>query len=157
MACGVLYIIENLLEYKYLKWARIVHLDVWNTSYGQKKGRESNYQFDSGPGKVGNWPDLLSCRQRATYYWKALDKGYNFALNRTSIRGLLTKLWGSKVAGVLAGAISRLPLGKSRERKVIWMWAPWRGAKYTIRGKVVASPKSEPWWVLCVHVARGLS
>jgi hypothetical protein len=26
-----------------------------------------------------------------------------------------------------------------------------------IRGKVVASPKSGPWWVLCVRVARGLS
>ncbi len=34
---------------------------------------------------------------------------------------------------------------ESRERKAIWMWAPWRGAEYTIRGKVVASPKSEPW------------
>jgi hypothetical protein len=46
---------------------------------------------------------------------------------------------------------------ESRERKVIWMWAPWRGPKYTIRGKVVASPKSGPWWVLCVRVARGSS
>jgi hypothetical protein len=34
---------------------------------------------------------------------------------------------------------------ESREKKVIWMWAPWRDAEYTIRGKVVASPKSEPW------------
>jgi len=34
---------------------------------------------------------------------------------------------------------------KLREKKVIWMWAPWRSAKYTIRGKVVASPKSGPW------------
>jgi hypothetical protein len=25
------------------------------------------------------------------------------------------------------------------------MWAPWRGAEYTIRGKVVASPKFGPW------------
>jgi len=30
-------------------------------------------------------------------------------------------------------------------QKAIWMWAPWRGAEYTIRGKVVASPKSGPW------------
>jgi len=28
MACGVLYIIENLLELKYLKWANIVHIDI---------------------------------------------------------------------------------------------------------------------------------
>jgi len=25
------------------------------------------------------------------------------------------------------------------------MWAPWRSPEYTIRGKVVASPKSGPW------------
>jgi hypothetical protein len=37
------------------------------------------------------------------------------------------------------------------------MWASWRGAKYIIRGKVVASPKSGPWWVLCVRVTRGSS
>jgi len=30
-------------------------------------------------------------------------------------------------------------------QKAIWMWAPWRDAKYTIRGKVVASHKSGPW------------
>jgi len=34
---------------------------------------------------------------------------------------------------------------ESWERKAIWMWAPWKGAKYTIRGKVVASPKSGSW------------
>jgi hypothetical protein len=42
MAYGVFYIIENLLERRCLKWARIAYLDIWNTSYGQKKGRESN-------------------------------------------------------------------------------------------------------------------
>jgi hypothetical protein len=46
MACGVFYIIEKLLELRCLKWARITHLEIWNTSYGQKKGRESNCQFD---------------------------------------------------------------------------------------------------------------
>jgi len=107
MACGILYIIRNFLEVRCL--ARIAHLDIWNTSYGQKKGRESNCQFDSRPEKVRNWPDLLGYRQRATYRWKALDKNYNFALDCTSIRGLLAKLWGSKVTGVPASAISRLP------------------------------------------------
>jgi hypothetical protein len=41
----VLYIIENLLKCRCLKWARIAHLVIWNTSYEQKKGRESNWQF----------------------------------------------------------------------------------------------------------------
>jgi hypothetical protein len=79
MSCDVLYIIGKLLERKCLEWARITHLDIWNTSYGQKKGRESNCQFDSQPKKIGNQPDLLSCRQGARYHWKTLDEGYNFA------------------------------------------------------------------------------
>ncbi len=37
MACGVLYITGKLLERRCLKWCRIAHLDIWNTSYGQKK------------------------------------------------------------------------------------------------------------------------
>jgi hypothetical protein len=111
MSCDVLYIIGKLLELRCLKWARIAHLDIWNVSYGQKKGRESNCQFDSRPQKVGNRPDLLSCRGRATYRWKALDESYNFALDCTSIGCLLAKLWGSKVVGVRAGGISGLPLG----------------------------------------------
>jgi hypothetical protein len=47
----------------------------------------------------------------ATYCWKALDKGYNFALNLILIWGLHTKLWAPKVAGVSTLGISGLPLG----------------------------------------------
>jgi hypothetical protein len=67
MACGVLYIIGKLLECRCLKWACIAHLDIWNTSYGQKKGWESNCQFDSRPKKFRNRLDLLCCRWCATY------------------------------------------------------------------------------------------
>ncbi len=42
-------------------------------------------------------------------------------------------------------------LGVSRQN-AIWMWPPWRGIEYIIRGKVVASPKSRMWWVLWVRV-----
>jgi hypothetical protein len=41
-------------------------------------------------------------------------------------------------------------------QKTIWMWASWRGVKYIVRGKVVASPKSGPWWVLWVWVCSWL-
>jgi hypothetical protein len=105
------YIIENLLKLRCLKWARITHLDIWNTSYGQKKGRKSNWQFDSRPLKVKNRPDFLVFRWRATYRWKALDESYNFALYFISIRGFHAKLWGSKVARVPTLAISGLALG----------------------------------------------
>jgi hypothetical protein len=37
-------------------------------------------------------------------------------------------------------------------QKAIWMWPSWRVIEYTIRGKVVASPKFELWWVLWVRV-----
>jgi hypothetical protein len=65
----VLYIIEKILELRCLKWARIAHLDIWNTSYGQKKGQKSNWQIDSQPLKIGNWPDFFACRWRGTHRW----------------------------------------------------------------------------------------
>jgi hypothetical protein len=108
---SVLYIIGKLLKCRCLKWACIANLDIWNTSYGQKKGRESNCQFDSRPLKVRIQADFLACRQRATYCWKALDKGYNFALDLIAIRGLHKKLCTLKVARVLVATISRLLLG----------------------------------------------
>jgi hypothetical protein len=93
------------------KWARITHLDIWNTSYDQKKSRESNCQFDPQPLKVRNWPDFFTCKWYVTYRWKALDEGYNFVLDLISIGGLHAKLWRPKVAGVPTLAISGLPLG----------------------------------------------
>jgi hypothetical protein len=53
--------------------------------------------------KVGNCLDLLACRWRATYRWKALDEGYNFALNLILIESLHTKLCAPKVATKIAG------------------------------------------------------
>ncbi len=56
----VLGVIGKVLKRRYRKWPRIGHLDICRPSYGQKKGRESNWQFDSRPLKVGNryLPDL---------------------------------------------------------------------------------------------------
>jgi hypothetical protein len=103
----VFYIIGNLLKPRCLKWAHMTHLDIWNTNYGQKKGRESNWQFDSRPLKVRNRPNFLVCRWRATYRCKALDKGYNLM----SIEVLHEELWGPKIVGIPILAISRLPFG----------------------------------------------
>jgi hypothetical protein len=52
MACGILYIIEKLLERRCLKWARLAHLSIRNLGYGQKKGWELKCQFDSRPQRV---------------------------------------------------------------------------------------------------------
>jgi hypothetical protein len=110
LAWIVFYIIEKLLKHKCLKWTLIAHLDIWNTSYDQKKGRESNCLFDSQPLKVKNRPDFVAWRQRATYYWNALDEGYNFAWDLIAIRGLHAKLCALKVAEIPVVRISGLPL-----------------------------------------------
>jgi hypothetical protein len=92
--------LEIFLERKCLKWARMTHLNDWNTSYAQKKGQKSNWQFESRPLKVGNRTDLLTCRWHATYRWKVFN---NFVWDLTSIGSLYTKLWVSKVVGVPFG------------------------------------------------------
>jgi len=116
MAREVLYTIRKLLKHRCLKCTHMTHLDIWNTSYGQKKGRESNWQFDSRPQKFENHPDFIACRWHATYHWKAFDKGYNFVPDLILIGGLHKKLWGPKVVGVSTLAISRLPFGSLRTK-----------------------------------------
>jgi hypothetical protein len=51
---GVLGVIGKVLKFRCPKWPRIGHLDICSTRYGQKKGRESNWQFDSRPLKIEN-------------------------------------------------------------------------------------------------------
>jgi len=83
---GVLGVIGKVLERKYRKWPRIGHLDICRPSYGEKKGRESNWQFDSRPLKVRNrpLPDLRI--ESAIRRWKDDDEGYKFGLDLVVIR-----------------------------------------------------------------------
>jgi len=57
---SVIYSNGKVLKCRCPKWPRMCHLDIYNPSYGQKKGRESNWQFDSRPLKVMNrsLPDI---------------------------------------------------------------------------------------------------
>jgi hypothetical protein len=87
-----------------------------NISYGQKKGWELNCQFYSRPLKAKNRPNFLACRWRATYCWKALNEGFNFALDLTSIKGQHTKLWHSKVARVPISGNLGLTLGSPKTK-----------------------------------------
>jgi hypothetical protein len=65
---GILYTIGKVLNFRCPKWPRMSHLDICNTSYGRKKGHESNWQFDSRPLKVRNRPDYGACRWSATHH-----------------------------------------------------------------------------------------
>jgi hypothetical protein len=67
------YTIINILRWIYLKWVWMIHLNIYNISYGWKKGRESKCQLDSWPLKVENCPELLTYKRHATYHWKDLD------------------------------------------------------------------------------------
>jgi hypothetical protein len=78
---SVFYTVGNFLKCRCPKWPRMNHLDICSTSYGQKKGRESNWQFDSRPLKVKNQPDSRACKGSATHRWKALKQSYNFGLD----------------------------------------------------------------------------
>jgi len=97
---GVIYTVGKALKCKCRKWPRMSHSNICSTSYGRKKGRKSNWQFDSQPLKVGNRPEPGVCRQSVTHHWKALEKSYKFALDLVPIRGLSRELWAPKVLGV---------------------------------------------------------
>jgi hypothetical protein len=94
---GFLGVIGKVLKRRYRKWPRIGHFDICSPSYGQKKGRESNWQFDSRPLKVENRP-LSDIRfESETRRWKDLDEGYNFGSDLVAIRLCSRELWTPKV------------------------------------------------------------
>jgi hypothetical protein len=117
---GVLNVIGKVLKRRYRKCPRIGNSDICSPSYGQKKGRESNWQFDSRPLKVRNQP-LPDIRfECTTWRWKDLDKGYNFGSDLVVIQLCSRELWRFKV--------SRVPLGQFRDsisgvptKSAIWM------------------------------------
>jgi hypothetical protein len=117
---GLLGVIEKVLKRRYRKWPRIGHLDICNPSYGQKKGRESNWQFDSRPLKAGNrlLPDLRI--ESAIRRWKDLAEGYKFGLDFVAIRLCSRELWADKVPGLHPGQFRDnfgTPTRESRESR----------------------------------------
>jgi hypothetical protein len=138
---GVLDVIEKVLKRRYKKWPRIDHLNIYSPSYGQKKGRESNCQFDSRPLKVENrpLPDLRI--ESAIRRWKDLDEGYKFCSDLVVIRLRSRKLLAPKVPGLHPGQFLGQfwdsdpgVLGKSDIRA----WVPRSVTEYTIGSMVVA-------------------
>jgi hypothetical protein len=113
-------------------------------------------QFDSRPLKVRNRPNFLEFMWRATYHWKSLDKGYNFASNLTLIGGLHIKLWDSKVVGIPILGILGPPLGSPWTK---WHLGAnlWSGTRKYYKGEGGGFP--QVWVVLslvspCLFVAR---
>jgi hypothetical protein len=113
---SVLGVIGKVLKCRYVNWPRIGHLDICSSSYGQKKGRESNWQFDSRPLKVKNRPLPNVCSKSATWREKALEESYDFGSNFVPIWARGEKLWMPKIPGVQTGTVSGLHLGSPRKK-----------------------------------------
>jgi hypothetical protein len=127
------------------------------------KGQESNWKFDSRPLKVGNRPDFLMCKWRATYRWKTIDEGYNFALDVISIQVMHAKLWAPKVMGVPTLTILGLPLespqtkchldvGLVEKHKIYYKGEG--GGFPQVRAVVNFVSPSCPWFVLAPKVLQ---
>jgi len=107
-----------------------------------KKGWESNCQFDSQPLKVGNHSNFFMCRWLATRARILLETSSQLEFCTQSYglpKSWESQLWEFQNLGVLG-------------QNEIWVLVPWLGTKYIIKGKVVASPKSGPWWILWICV-----
>ncbi len=145
----VLGVVGKVLKRRYRKCPRIGNSDICSPSYGQKKGWESNCQFDSRTLKVRN-RRLFDIRiGSAIQRWKDLDEGYNFGSDLIPIQLYSRELWRFKVPGV--------PLRQNRDSIsgvpgicAIWMPPPWRAAENTIRSKVVAYSPSPGRGESCV-------
>ncbi len=143
---GVLCVVGKVLKRKYRKCPRTGNSDICSPSYGQKKGRESNCQFDSRPLKVGNrcLPDIRS--ERATWRWKDLNEGYNFGSDFVAIQVGSRELWRFKVPGVPSGQfrdnfgspenLCHLDVGAAERRRVYYR---------EYGGGIL--PRSGPWCV----------
>jgi hypothetical protein len=153
---GVLDVVGKVLKRRYRKWPRIGHLDICSPSYGQKKGQESNWQFDSWPLKVGNRPILDVWFGSATWHWKDLDDCYNFGWDLVAIQLCSRELWQFKVPRVPPGQFRDSISGVSRIC-AIWVQPQRRAAENTIGSKVVAYSWVRAMVILVCPSARGKS
>jgi hypothetical protein len=158
---GVLNINEKFLKHRCPKWPRVSHLNICSPSYGQKKGRESNWQFDSQPQKVGNQPDSNVQWGSATRCWKVLEESYKIGSDLVPIGGRGEKLWWPKVLGVQTGTVlglhlgspgTKRPLGRGRGEAMQWILYGEGGGFPWVRAVVSqVSPRSP---VACPNTKR---
>ncbi len=137
-------------------WGWDSHSQKWELGVQECNSRKKGQEFDSQPLKVENQPDPGVCRWSATHCWKALKESYKFASDLIPIRGLSRELWAPKVPGVQFGTILGFLLGTCGTKSHSDAGVAEQRKEYYM-GKVMACPKSGPWWVKWVHVAHGLS
>jgi hypothetical protein len=69
----VLYIIEKKLKFRCLKWARIAHLNIWNTNYDQKKVRLLVWLLTTKSRESTRFPCVkVACDISLKSFWRGL-------------------------------------------------------------------------------------
>jgi hypothetical protein len=152
----VLYINANFLKRKCPKCPRMGHLDICSPSYGQKKGQESNCQFDFRPLKVENRPLPDVASRITTWCLKALNESYKFGLDLVPIRVRGEELWVSKVPGLQLGTVSGLQLGSPRKKSHLDV-ASAESCRVYYMGEGGGFPRVRAMVSLVCKSARGLS
>ncbi len=142
--------LEKVLKCRCPKWPRMSHLDICSPSYGQKKGRKSNWQFDSRPLKVRNQPNLDMRWGNATWCWKALEERYKIGWDLVPIRGQGEKLCWPKVPEVQTGIVSGLHFGSLGTNNHLGVGTVEQRREYYM-GEGGGFPEFGPWWVKWVQ------
>jgi len=112
----VLYIVGKFLKCRCPKWPHMSHLDICIKSYGQKKSRETNWQFDSRPLKVGIRPNPSAYRWSETHRRKTFKESYNFGWDLIPISAWGEKLWTPKVWGIQTRTILGFHFGSPKKK-----------------------------------------
>jgi len=144
------------LKFRCLKWARMTRLDIYNTTYGKKKGRESNWQFDSRSQKVENQFDFHAYKWSAIHHWKVFDESYNFVSLHPDRRSK-QEVMAPQSCGSPTLTVSGLPFVSFRTKRP-FRWGPHGEAHKILYGGRWWLPLSLNYGESCESkVAHGLS
>jgi hypothetical protein len=110
---GVLGVIGKVLKCRCPKWPCIGHLDICNPSYGQKKGRESNWQSTKSQESTSSRRLNLECNMALESSWRELQVWFRPCPDRRSGE----KLQCPKVPGVQNRNSFGTPLWESRDKQ----------------------------------------
>ncbi len=151
---GVLGVIGKVLKCRCPKWPRIGHLDIYNPSYGQKKGV-----------KLPIWLPATKSRE-STCSRRAL--GECDTTLKSSRRGLQVWFrprpdWRSGREAMMSQNPRSPKPGQFRDftlgvpgQTTTWVWARRSNAENTIGRMVVTPPESGSWCVMWVRVSPSL-
>jgi len=132
--------IRKVLQRKCFKCHRIVHLDLLCISYDQKKGRESNWKFDSRPQIPWKQGSMRSTWSVLYTVGKIFSRTIRY-FPRTLIKTWFEKNMNVQSFGTIRIPILGLPLGSPREKWHLDIITAERHIIYYKEGSCVSSQR----------------